>query len=230
MSTAMILFIIGIHIVALLLVFWFLRVLPKIWLVSRPSNKTVLFGFGIAYSIASILVIIIHIHGKKYPPPNALPNNYYEGKFKYLDSGKTPRDVGSVILVYGQDGKRKKVECYTPTLNELKMGALPCGYDDLAYEALDGKTGKVWYYNDFSKNNPLDGRFYTRYIAIKLVIDTPLKVYPFEAQSNVIRHYIEEVENNPFKLPNILDAFLFLICFFAIFYFYTLDKIRKENI
>lgn len=230
MNTAMILFIIGIHIVALFLVFGFLRVLPKIWLVPRPSNKTIYFGLSIAYTIASILVIIIHLHGKKYIPPKVLPNNYYEGKFKYLDSGKTPRDVGSVILVYGQDGKRKKVECYTPTLDELKMGALPCGYDDLAYKTLNGKTGKVWYYNDFSKNNPLDGRFYTRYIAIQLVVNDPIKVYPFEVQSNVIRHYIEEVEINPFKLPNILDAFMFLICFFAIFYFYILEKIQKKSI
>lgn len=229
MSTAMILFIIGIHIIALLLVFGFLRVLPKIWLVPRPPNKTIYFGFSIAYAIASILVIIINLHGKRYPPPNELSDNYYEGKFKYLDSGKTPRDVGSVILVYGQDGKRKKVECYTPTLDELKMGALPCGYDDLAYQALDGKTGKVWYYNDFSKNNPLDGRFYTRYMAIQLVIDNPLKVYSFEVQSKVIRHYIEEVKMNPFKLPNILDALLFLICFFAIFYFYILNKIQEEQ-
>lgn len=229
MNFSMILFIIGIHIVALLLVFWFLRVLPKIWLVPRPSNKTIYFGLSISYVVGITFVILLYLHGKTYPAPDKLPNNYYEGKFKYLDSGKTPRDVGSVILVYGQDGKRKKVECDMPTLDELKMGALPCGYDDLAYEALDGKTGKVWYYNDFSKNNPLDGRFYTRYIAIQLIIDNPHKVYPFEIQSKVIQHEIDERNSNPLHRNNLLLAFLFLLLFISCFYFYTLDKIRKED-
>lgn len=229
MNIAMILFIIIVHLITILLVFGFLRLLPKIWLVPRPSNKSILFAFCIAYAVASTLAILIHFHGKKYPPPNALPNNYYEGKFKYLDSGQTPRDVGSVILVYGQDGKRKKVECYMPTLEELKMGALPCGYDDLAYQTLDGKTGKVWYYNDFSKNNPLDGRFYTRYIAIKLVIDNPSKIYPFEVQSNIIQHEINEINSNPLHRGNLLLAFAFIFFFIAIFYFYILDKIQKEH-
>lgn len=229
MNLAMILFIISVHLMALFLIFVFLKMLPKIWLVLIPSRKKILLGLSVSYIISIAFVILLNLHGKTYPPPNELPNNYYEGKIEYLDSGKTPRDVGSVILVYEKDGKRKKLECYTPTFDEIKAGAIPCGHDNLAHQELDGKIGKVWYYNDFSAGNQQDGRFYTRYIAVQLVTKDPKKIYPYKTQVDVVKNQINEKKNNPWNHMNIVSAVGFCVFFVIGFIALTANNIIQKE-
>lgn len=222
-------FIIGIHLIGIFLIFGFLKMIPKVWLVPIPSKKTIFFALSISYMISIGLVGGTLLFTKKYPPPTKLPNDFYEGKLKYLDSGKTPRDVGDVILITDKNGKRKKVECYKSTIKQIEEGAIPCGYEDLAYKTFNGQYGKVWYYNDYSKGNPQDGRFFTRYIAIQIQLENPNRFFPFEVQSEVINSYLNNQENNFLSFRNKLFGFEFIIFFVSLFFFIIVDRLKKQS-
>lgn len=229
MNFNIMLFIIGIHLIGLFLILGFLKVIPKVWLVPIPSKKTIFFALIISYMISIGLIIGLLLFTKKYSPPAKLPNDFYEGKLKYLDSGKTPRDVGDVILITDKNGKRKKVECYKPTIEQIEEGAIPCGDDDLAYKTFNGQYGKVWYYNDYSEGNPQDGRFFTRHIAIQIQLENPNKFFPFDIQSEVINDYIYSEENNAFSFRNKLFGFGFIIFFVFLFMDIITDKLKKKS-
>lgn len=203
--------------------------LPKVWLVPIPSKQTIFFALSISYLISIGLIIGLLLFTKKYPPPTKLPNEFYEGKLKYRDSGKTPRDVGDVILITDKNGKRKKVECYKPTIKQIDEGAIPCGYDNLAYKTFNGQYGKVWYYNDYSEGNPQDGRFFTRYIAIQIQLENPNQFFPFDVQSQIINDYLYNQENNAFSFRNILFGFGFIVFFLFLFIFIIADRLKKQS-
>jgi hypothetical protein len=229
MNFNVLLFIIGIHLIGIFLIWGFLKIIPKVWLLPIPSKKTILFALSISYLISIGLIIGLLLFTKKYPPPTKLPNEFYEGKLKYLDSGKTPRDVGSVILITDKNGKRKKVECYMATVEQLQKGSIPCGYDDLAYKTFNGQYGKVWYYNDYSEGNPQDGRFFTRHIAIQIQLENPNKFFPFNVQSEVINAYCDDEENNAFSFRNKLFGFGFIVFFVILFINIIGDRLKKQS-
>lgn len=229
MNFNIILFIIGIHLVGAFLIWGFLKMLPKVWLVPIPSKKTIFFALSISYMIAIGLIIGLLLFTKRYPPPAKLPNEFYEGKLKYLDSGKTPRGVGSVILITDNDGKRRRVQCYVPSIEELKKGGIPCGYDDIAYKTFNGQYGKVWYYNDYAEGNPQDGRFFTRHIATQIQFANSNQFFPFDIQSEVIKAYSYDVENNALSFRNKLFGLGFIVFFVILFIYIIGDRLKKQS-
>lgn len=230
MNFNIMLFIIGIHLIGLFLILGFLKMIPKVWLVPIPSKKTIFFALIISYMISIGLIIGLLLFTKKYPPPAKLPNDFYEGKLKYRDSGKTLRGVGSIILITANDGTSKSVQCYgSSSIQELKNGAIPCGDDDLAYKTFNGQYGKVWYYNDYSKGNPQDGRFFTRHIAVQIQLENSNRFFPFDVQSKIINDYVYNQENNAFSFRNKLFGFGFIIFFVFLFMNIIADKLKKKS-
>lgn len=230
MNFNILLFIIVIHLIGIFLIWGFLKMLPKVWLVPIPSKQTIFFALSISYLISIGLIIGLLLFTKKYPPPTKLPNEFYEGKLQYRDSGKTLRGVGSIILITANDGKSRSVQCYgSSSAEEFRQGAIPCGDDDLAYKTFNGQYGKVWYYNDYSEGNPQDGRFFTRRIAIQIQLENPNQSFPFDVQSKIINDYLYNQENHAFSFRNKLFGFGFIVFFVILFISIIGDRLKKQS-
>lgn len=203
MSIEVYIFIIFIHILAIIMILGFVKILPTSFAVPTPPKKVIVLGVFTGFTIGWFLLFPIHYFTIRYPPTFFNQNNVVEGKIKYIDSGKTPRGIGSLIVVYLPNGSTKTLGCYGSKENN----AIPCGYDDKAYQELNGQFGKVWFYNDLLPTNSPNS--YVRDTAVQIVLQH--KTYPYEIQSKVIRESLNSKINDPFHEDNIIAAIGFLI-------------------
>lgn len=223
MSQDMIVYIIIVHTLCFFIGFGIIKSFPKLGLIA-PDKMSILLAAGLG--LIGAWIFTLGTNFKKFPPPIELPNHYFEGKIFYIDSGKTPRDVSSILVIKENNGSRNTVQCKVPTSEWLKKGAIPCGFDDIAYQTFKGGYGKVWYYNDLDYSNSMDGRYNTRYIVTQISIDNKLQ-FPYSIQYRSIIASLEENEN-PLKKEN-LFLNLFVFSFFFTFIFLLVIAFRLKT-
>lgn len=203
MSIEVYTFIVTIHLLAIIMILGFVKVLPTSFAVPTPPKKIIVLGVFTGFALGWFLLFPIRYFSIRNPPLFLNQNNIVEGKIQYIDSGKTPMDTGSLIVVHQQNGSTKTLECY----GSNEHNAIPCGYDEIAYRDLNGQFGKVWFYNDLlSTNSP---NSYVRDKAVQIVLQH--KTYPYDIQAKVIRESLNSKINDPFHEDNLITAIGFLL-------------------
>lgn len=200
--------------------FGIVKSFPKLGL-AIPDKKSILIGIILGFAGASILTFGMKF--KRFPPPKELANNYFEGKVSYVGSGRTPSNVGDIIVIVQKDGSRKTVECIGPNSEWLNKGAIPCD-SDIAHKIFTGQNGKVWYYNDMDHSNAMDGRYNTRYIATQIILENGIE-FPYSIQYYSILQSIKE-DAALFTKGNI---FLFLFLFSIFFFGGLIFRAKKQD-
>lgn len=225
MSIEVYIFIIFIHILAIIMILGLVKILPTTFAVPTPPKKIIVLGVFAGFTLGWFTLFPIRYFTIRYPPIFFNQNNVVEGKIQYIGSGRTPRGIGSLIVVHQQNGSTKTLGCYGSKGNN----AIPCGNDKIAYRELNGQLGKIWFYNDLLPTNSPNS--YVRGTAVQIVLQH--KTYPYDIQEKVIRESLNSKTNDPFHEDNLILAICFLLFTLAGFVLILKNKhidLHKEEI